>query len=203
MVNVKQDRFTYFLVAMIALMIQQAHFDQAQFGCCPRCGSKEISSMAELGELISTPSYQFSSDLAEWVSAPQSPDRPVSHRRRIGLRNSIAFGLVWVIVFSVAYFALTGALPSLPFLILVLSSATVIAVRTWRGELKLADQEDNLLLDTHAERYRSYLHRRRVWSRLRYCFKCAMVVDPATLQATSLFDVHELAHTRVTGVSLQ
>ena len=184
-------------------MVQQAHFDQAHYACCPRCGSKEISSMAELGELISTPSYQFSSDLAEWLAAPTSPDRPKSERRRTGLRNSIAFSTVWVIVFSVAGYALTGALPALPFASLVLVSACALGVKTWRTESKLADEEDHLMLETHIEKYRSYLHRRRVWSRLRYCFRCAMVVDPATLQATSIFDVHELATKRVTGVSLK
>jgi hypothetical protein len=184
-------------------MVQQAHFDQAHYACCPRCGGKEISSMAELGDLISTPSYQFSSDLAEWLAAPQSPDRPTSNRRRVGRRNAIAFSIVWVIVFSVACYALTGALPSLPFGTLVVASACVVGIRTWRNESRLAAEEDHLMLETHIERYRSYLHRRRVWSRLRYCFRCAMVVDPQTLQATSIYDVHELATRRVTGVSLK
>ncbi|MDR3688135.1 MAG: hypothetical protein P4L46_02065 [Fimbriimonas sp.] len=159
--------------------------------------------MSELGDLVSTPSYQFSSDLAEWLSAPQSPDRPVSSRRRVAARNSVAFGVTSMIVFTIAFFALTGYPPTLPFVLLEVAIAITIGARTWRTESRIAATEDSLLMETHVERYRSYLHRRRVWSRLRYCFKCAMVVDPATLQSASLFDIHELANRRFTEVSLK
>jgi len=184
-------------------MIQQAQIEHVNACCCPRCGSSEFSSMAELGDLVSTPSYEFSSDLAEWLSPPTSPDRPVSRRHRLGLRNSIAFGVVSFTVLTVANFALTGRMPTIPFLLIELTVASTVGIRTWRTESKLASNEDTLLLETHFERYRSYLHRRKVWSRLRYCFKCAMVIDPATLQSSTLFDMHELASKRITGVSLK
>jgi len=197
------QRLTSRYHARNAQMIQQSHIEHVNSCCCPRCGSSEISTMSELGDLVSTPSYQFSSDLAEWLSAPQSPNRPVSKRRKVGIRNSVAYGLVSMIVFTVGFFALEGYAPTTPYVLIEVALGLFIGIKSWRTESKLAASEDSLLLETHVERYRSYLHRRRVWSRLRYCFKCAMVVDPATLQTSSLFDVHELANRRITGVSLK
>jgi hypothetical protein len=183
-------------------MIQQVHIEHAQFCCCPRCGSNEVSTMAELGDLVSTPSYEFASDLAEWLSPPEMPERPTSRRRRNALRNSVAFGVVWMTVLWVACFALTLSMPSAPFVVLSTAIAITVGTLNWRSESKKAQSMDSRQLEPHLERYRSYLHRRRVWSRLRYCFKCAMVVDPATQQTASLFEVHELAHSRQKVVSL-
>jgi len=166
---------------------------------CPKCGNSQVSSMEELLNLVSTPSSQFSSDLASWLLPPQRPRRPLSRRHKTGIRNGIAFGLVWLIVLTVACFAFTHGLPNIPFALLSISIALVIGTRTWKAESKLAAKEDKLLLETHWERYRAYLQRRRVWSRLRYCAKCGLVADPATQQTTTLFDIHEIANGKSRG----
>jgi len=159
--------------------------------------------MAELREIVSRPSAHFSADLAAWLSPPHRPDSPVSERFRTGLRNSIAFGVVWMIVFTVATFALTGSLPAWPYVTVALAVALYVAMRSWRTESILAQKDNDLMLEAHGERYRAYLHRRQVWSRLRYCPRCAIVFDLATLQSASLFDIHELANSRISDVSFR
>jgi len=168
-------------------------------GGCPRCGNSELSSMAELRDLVSKPSSQFSSDLADWLMPPQKPVRPASRRHHTGLRNSIAFGIVWVIVFSAACFALSGSLPNWIMFLIALSIAIVLGVSNWRSESKIAAKEDGFLLSAHWERYRAFLQRRRVWTRLRYCSKCALVIDPVTNQTASLYNLHELSNSKVRG----
>ncbi len=108
-----------------------------------------------------------------------------------------------MVIFSVGSYALTGAIPHVGYALVFACISAIVGVRTYRSEKVLAEQEDQLLLETHWERYRAYLQRRRVWSRLRYCGKCGLVVDPVTQQTTSLFDVHELANSRVKSVSLR
>ena len=184
-------------------MIQQSLFDRALENCCPRCGNPEIMSMAEVGDLVSTSSCQFSPDLAEWLTPPQSPLRPESTRRRIALRNSVAFGVSLTIALSLAFYALAGMLPTWPFALPILALACTVGVRTWRSESKLAAEEEALKLETYRELYRAYLNRQEVWSRLRYCGKCSIVLDPTTLQTRSLFEVHELANRPLDGVSLR
>ncbi len=169
---------------------------------CPRCGNTRISTMQELRDVVSSGTTDFSLDLASWLSPPQRPQRPPSKRHRTGLRNSISFCVVWVIILSVAYFALTGSAPRLPFAIGFILVGAFFGLRNWRSESKLATNEYKLLMATHVERYRAYLQRRRVWSRLRYCSRCALVIDPVTKQNTSVFEVHELANSSVKGVSL-
>jgi hypothetical protein len=153
--------------------------------------------MEELRDLVTTPSAAFSADLAAWLSPPQRPRRAVSHRHRTGLRNSVAFGLVCLIVFAVAFFALSGSAPSQPFTFVAAIIALVVGGRNWMTESKLAAQEDSLLLEAHRERHTAFLQRTRIWSRLRHCPSCGLVVDPVTLQSASVFDVHELANGRV------
>jgi len=110
--------------------------------------------------------------------------------------------MVWIITNSVAYFALTGKFPSPFFLVPVLLIGGVITYRTWKSESVLAAKEDKLLLATHFERYRAYLQRRKVWSRLRYCSKCGLVIDPVTMRDTSLYEIHELANGSLNGATL-
>ena len=184
-------------------MKPDAHYDDAAFCPCPRCGNPNTYSMAELRNRVSGPTSEFSADLAAWLLPPQRPRRPVSKRHRLGLRNSIAFGMVWVIIFTVACYALTGSAPSIPFAIFTAAVALFIGIRTWRNESKLAANEDKVLLETHWERHRAYLRRRRVWSRLQYCPKCGLVIDPVTLDTRSLYEVHELANSRERGASLR
>jgi len=161
--------------------------------------------MAELTELMSGSVFQCPPDLAEWLTPPQSPTRPVSNRRRIAIRNSIAFGLALCAVLSVAFFALTGSTPTWPFAIPITGLGAIVCIKTWRTETKMAEYEESLQLDTYWELYRAYLSRQQIWSRLRYCCKCSIVVDPATNQTRSLFEVHELANRRTTttGASLR
>jgi len=173
----------------------------ARVNCCPCCGNQDVSSMSQLRDVVSTSSNEFSSDLADWLSPPKRPTRPVSNRHRTGLRNSVAFGLVWVMVFSAAYFALSATLPSLFTLGVVGVVGIVLGVANWRTESRLATKEDKLLLGAHWERQRAYLQRRRVWARLIYCSKCALVVDPITHQTASLYDVHELANSKVKSIT--
>jgi len=153
--------------------------------------------MLELRDLVSKPNSQFSSDLADWLIPPQKPRRPISKRHRTGTRNSIAFALFWMILITTACIALTGELPNMIFVAVALFFAVGVGLTNWRSESRLAAKEDTFLLNAHWERYRAYLQRRRVWSRLRYCPKCAMVIDPVTLQTSSLFELHELANSRV------
>jgi hypothetical protein len=165
--------------------------------CCPRCGHSDVSSMKELHERVSGPSNDFSADLADWLSPPKRPVRPVSRRHRTGVRNSIAFGIVWVLIFSAAYFALSGALPELITLGGVVCFGALLGLWNWRTESTLADREDRLLRGAHLERQRAFLQRKRVWTRLFYCSRCGLVVDPITHQTASLYDVHELANSKV------
>ena len=183
-------------------MNSNAQADDSPECRCPRCGNPSMPSMADLRDVVSSPSSEFSSDMTSWLSPPQRPSRPVSRRHRTGIRNSIAFGVVWTIVCTVASFALTGRAPAIGFEITIVAVALFVGIRTWRAESKLAAKEDKLLLATHLERYRAYLHRRRVWSRLRYCAPCGLVVDPVTRDTNSLFHVHELANSAVKGASL-
>ena len=169
---------------------------------CPRCGNTRISTMSELREIVSSGTTDFSLDLASWLCPPQRPQRPNSKRHRTGMRNSISFGIVWVIILSVACFALTGTAPRWPFAIGFILVGLFFGIRNWRTESKLAASEYQLLMATHIERYRAYLQRRRVWTRLRYCSRCAMVIDPVTKLDTSIYEVHELANSSVKGVSL-
>ena len=176
--------------------------EKPQKPVCPRCGNRNISTMAELRALVVSPTSEFSPDLASWLSPPKKPDRQISRRHRTGLRNGISFGMVWTITNCVAYFALTGRFPNPFFLIPVLAIGGVIAYRTWKNESVLAAKEDKLLLATHFERYRAYLQRRKVWSRMRYCSRCGLVIDPMTMRDTSLYEIHELANGSVNGVTL-
>ena len=153
--------------------------------------------MEALLQLVSGNSTEFSSDLADWLSPPQKPVRPVSKRHRIAIRNSVAFCIVWILIFSAGYFALAGTLPGLPIFAIVTLFAATFGLVNWRKEYGLATKEDRVLLQAHWERYRAFLHRKRVWARLFYCRKCALVIDPVTRQAASLYDVHELANTKV------
>ena len=178
-------------------MEPQTIVDHNSLWCCPECGNPITLSMAELRDLVSKPSSQFSSDLADWLAPPQRPVRPLSKRHRTGFRNSIAFGIVWMIVFSVTCFAFSGEAPNLVLTGGALFLALVLALFNWRSESKLAEKEDSVLLGVHWERYRAYLRRRRVWSRLRYCLKCGLVLDPVTQQSRTLFELHELANSRV------
>jgi hypothetical protein len=164
---------------------------------CPKCGNSDLSTMADLLDLVSKPSSQFSSDMAEWLSPPKRPKRPLSKRHRTGFRNSVAFGLFWIILITVACFALTGAPPNIYYVLVALAMAVVVGFGNWRSESRLASQEDTLLLDAHWERHRAYLQRRRVWTRLRYCTKCGLTIDPVTSQTASLFNIHELANSKV------
>lgn len=159
--------------------------------------------MAELREIVSKPTASFSADLAAWLTPPHRPESPMSERYRTGTRNSIAFGIVFLIVFTVATFALTGSLPAWQFASVALALAIYVTARSWRNEAKVAKRENDRLLETHAERYRAYLYRSQVWGRLRYCPRCAIVFDLSTLQSGSLYDLHELANSRITDVSLK
>ncbi|AIE86658.1 hypothetical protein [Fimbriimonas ginsengisoli] len=185
---------------MIQEIEHEVHKEIAAQCLCPYCRNPQVYSMEELSELVSKPSFLFSADLAEWLTPPQRPVLELSRRHRTGLRNGVAFGVVCIIVFTVAYFALTGAAPSLAFATLTLVLATITGFRSWRTERALAASEDKLRLDSHRERYWAYIQRRQVWSRLRYCSKCAVVVDPVTMGKTSLFEVHELANNGLAGV---
>ncbi len=170
---------------------------------CVRCGNPEVTTMAELLDLVSKRSGQFSSDMAEWLSPPQRPRRPTSKRHRTGFRNSVAFGLFWIVIIITACFALTGEQPNIYYVGVAIGVAVVVGFTNWRSESRLAIKEDKLLLDAHWERFRAFLHRRRVWTRLRYCSRCSLVIDPVTLQTSSLFDVHELANSKVKEVNLK
>jgi len=108
-----------------------------------------------------------------------------------------------MIVFFVACFALTGSLPSWPYVLVALLFALYVAIRSWISESQLAKKDNDLLLQAHAERYRAYLHRNQVWARLRYCPRCAIVFDLSTLQVGSIFELHELANTRATDVTFR
>jgi len=180
--------------------MEPATADHVRRACCPRCGNSDVSTMAELLDLVSKPSSQFSSDMTDWLSPPQRPRRPTSKRHRTGLRNSIAFGLFWILIMTAGCFALTGAAPNLIFAFVTVAVAIMVVITNWRSESRLASREDKFLMDAHWERYRAYLHRRRVWSRLRYCSKCALAIDPITHQTSTLYDVHELANSKVKGV---
>jgi hypothetical protein len=169
--------------------------------CCPRCRSKDISTMATLKEIVSSGSNEFASDLADWLSPPKRPKRPVSRRHRTGLRNSAAFSIVWILIFTAGYYALAGHLPGVTFLSIVSASALIMGFTTWRTESRLATKEDQLLMGAHWERHRAFLHRRRVWARLIYCRKCALVVDPVTRDSNTIYHVHELANSKVKSVS--
>ena len=188
-----------FNVPRAPFMKPQALIDLIRDGWCPRCGNSGLSTMAELRDLVSKPSSQFSSDLADWLVPPQRPVRPASRRHHTALRNSIAFGIVWMFVFSAACFALSGSPPPFFLTLAALVVAVVVGFSNWRSESKLAAKEDSFLLSAHWERYRAFLQRRRVWTRLRYCSKCALAIDPVTKQTASLYEVHELANSKVRG----
>ena len=184
-------------------MIQQSLFDRALDEGCPRCGGADVVSMEELGKMMSTPGFNCPPDLVEWLSPPESPSRPVSNRRRIAPRNAVAFASSLVLVLTVAFFALTGSMPSWIFFVPILALGCVTGIRTFRTETRMAIEEETLLLDTYWELYRAYLSRQQIWDRLRYCCKCSVVVDPSTHQTRSLFEVHELANRRTSGASLR
>jgi len=184
-------------------MIQPSLFNRALVDLCPRCGSADVTSMEELSEIVKTTTYQFAPDIAEWLTPPQSPGRPVPKKRRVAVRNSVAFGIAMLVALSVAVFAISGGLPGWPIWVIIITLGLSVGARNWRTESKLAEEEEATLLETHAELYRAFLNRRRVWSRLRYCCKCSMVTDPVTMQTRSLFDVHELSNSRTDGASLR
>ncbi len=184
-------------------MIQQSLFDRALDEGCPRCGGADVVSMEELGKMMSTPGFHCPPDLAEWLNPPESPSRPVSTRRRIASRNAIAFAVSLVLVLTVAFFALSGSMPSWLVVIPILALGGVTGVRTWRTETRIAIEEETLQLDTYWELYRAYLSRQQIWERLQYCCKCSVVVDPTTHQTRSLFEIHELANRRTNGASLR
>ena len=170
---------------------------------CLRCGNLDVSTMEDLRDLVTKPNSQFSSDLADWLVPPQKPKRPVSKRYRTGLRNSISFGVFWLVVMFAICYALSGSIPNLMVTGIALAIAIAVGLSSWRSEYRLATEENNFLLAAHWERYRVYLQRRRVWDRLRYCPKCGIVIDPVTLQSASLYDVHELANSKVKDVILK
>jgi hypothetical protein len=157
--------------------------------------------MAELLDLVSKPASQFSSDMAEWLNPPQRPQRPTSRRHKTGFRNSVAFGLFWIAIIMAGSFALSGSAPNPYTIAASILIAIVVGLGNYRNERRLANKEDAFLLQAHLERYRAYLVRRRVWKRLRYCPKCAWVTDLVTLQSSSLFDVHELANSKIKEAS--
>ena len=184
-------------------MTQQTLFDRALGERCPRCGGTDITSMDELSELVSTASYQFAPDVAQWISPPKSPERPVPQKRRVAIRNSIAFGISMVLALSVSVFAITGSLPSWILWFIIVTVGLSVSTRNWKTESRGAEEEEAILLETHAELYRAYLHRKKVWSRLQYCCKCSIVIDPANFQTRSLYEIHELANNRTSGVSVR
>lgn len=184
-------------------MIQQSLFDRALEDSCPKCGSTEFLSLDELARLINDGRIHCPPDLSHWLRPPKAPGRPVSGRRRVAVRNSMAFGIALVAALTVAVFAVTGSLPAPGSALPILLMGTLLGFQTWRTESKLAAEEETLQLDTYWELYRAYLNRQQVWARLRYCSNCSIVIDPATLQTRSLFEVHELANRRTTGASLR
>jgi hypothetical protein len=184
-------------------MIQQSLFDRALDSHCPRCGSPAYLSLDELSESYVDANGQVQPDMAEWLTSPQNPVRPISVRRRIATRNSISFGLALVTALAVACFALTGSIPSFPVAIPILALGCTLSYRTWRTESTLAREEEALQLDTYWELYRAYLNREQVWSRLRYCTNCSIVLDPETRLARPLFELHELANRRPVGAGLR
>ena len=169
---------------------------------CPRCGNPEVSTMAELLDLVHKPSSQFSSDMVEWLQPPKRPTRPISKRHRTGFRNSVAFGLFWIALIAAGSFALTGNLPSPTLVIVSVVIAILVGISNWRFESRMAVNEDSVLLEAHWERYRAYLQRKRVWARLRYCPRCQVVIDPITFQSATIFEVHELANSKIKQVLL-
>ena len=181
------------------------HFlsDSALGESCPRCGNHDVMKMEDLAELVSTSSFQFAPDIKVWLMPPKSPDRPTPLKRRIAMRNSVAFGVSLILALFVTVFALTGSLPGWPVIVVIVTLGVHVGTRTWRTDSKAAEEEEAILLETHGELYRAYLNRRKVWARLRYCSKCSSVTDPVTLQSRSLFEVHELANRRTTGASLR
>ena len=164
---------------------------------CPRCGNPDIYTMPELQELVTKGKVSFSADLAKWLQAPERPVYRISPRHRLAQRNALSFGAVCVVVLTVLTFALNHAVPSLPVFLVYLLLGMVIGVRTYRTEKKVAAREDEIRTDSHLARYRAYLDRNEVWTRLRYCSKCAVVIDLVTDETTSLFDVHELTNSRL------
>jgi hypothetical protein len=159
--------------------------------------------MDELHELVRSSAIEFAPDIAQWVSPPKSPDRPAPQKRRVAIRNSVAFGISMVVALTVSVFAVTGNLPSWIIWFIIATLGLSVSTRNWKTESKGADEEEAILLETHAELYRAYLHRKKVWSRLHYCFKCSVVIDPQTYQTRSLYDIHELSNNRTSGVSLR
>src|SRR5471030_1819030 len=111
-------------------MIQQSLFDRALDSNCPRCGSPAYLSLDELSESYGDDNVQRQPDMTQWLTPPQSPVRPISVRRRIATRNSIAFGLALMAALSVACFALTGSLPSLLVAIPILALGGTLSYRT-------------------------------------------------------------------------
>jgi hypothetical protein len=159
--------------------------------------------MADLLDLVQKGENQFSPDMAEWLSPPKRPKRPLSKRHRTGFRNSIAFALFWITLATVACFAFTGAGPNPVYFAVSVAIGIAVGVSNWRSESRLASREDKLLLDAHWERHRAYLQRRRVWARLRYCLKCAEAIDPLTGQTGTLFQIHQLANSKAMETSVR
>lgn len=184
-------------------MAQQFLYQQPLGDRCLKCGSEDITSMEKLSELVATSADQFAPDIAVWLVSPQTPKRMAPKKRRLAIRNSVAFGIALLFALSVSVFALTGSLPGWPIWVVIVTLALSVSARTWRTESKVVLEEEAMLLETHGELYRAFLNRKKIWSRLRYCCKCSVVTDPVTLQTRSLFEVHELANRRVNGVSLR
>jgi len=164
---------------------------------CPRCGNPDIYTMAELKDLVAKRKVAFSADLADWLTPPQRPSYRVSPRHRLAVRNGISFGAVTVVVAAVGNFALNHDIPGPLFAAITFVLALVVGFRAWNSEQKVATREDAIRMDSHMARYRAYLDRTEVWTRLRYCAKCAVVMDLVTEESASLYDVHELTNSRL------
>lgn len=183
-------------------MIQQSLFNPAYDRVCPRCGSADLLPLADLDRRRESHA-EVRPDLAEWLKSPERPARPVSSRRRIGVRNAVAFAFAQTLVLCVAWVALSGALPSPLFFFMSLGIGSAVGVRTLRTQLRLARAEEVLMRETHAALFSAYLRRRRIWSQLRYCKGCEIVVNSVTMQSKPVYELHELANWRTTGVSLR
>jgi hypothetical protein len=153
--------------------------------------------MTEIRNLLKSTAgdSEFAHDLAEWLSPPRKPVFKVSRRQRTGARNGFGFGLVTVVVLLGGYFAFTGALPSLGFLLGALVIGLSLALRTWFVETRLAREDDAVRMESHRARYRAYLRRKRIWERLIHCASCGAVTDRVTQRTTTLYEVHELVNT--------
>lgn len=98
-----------------------------------------------------------------------------------------------MVVFLVATFAFSGGYPDLVSTGIALLTASIIGVRNWRAENKLAQAEDKILMQAFVERQRAFDLRNEMWGRLVHCRTCSLVVDPITQRSATVYDLHELA----------